>query len=101
MTTLKILINKYNNIPKILTAGFNIDETIVDVRDAIAHGRVFGNNPEPPMTLLKFDKPKNKQVTVTFSVLLTKQWFDEQLPRVQKATFIVAKALESLQQGKL
>ena len=96
---------KYNNNPKISSAGFTIDETIVDVRDAMAHGRVFGNTPEPPMTLLKFSKPfgktPNKQVKVKFSVLLTREWFKEQLPRVQRAALLVTKALAMLQQGKL
>jgi hypothetical protein len=71
--TLKKLIVKYNNNAKISSANFTIDETIVDVRDAITHGRVFGDIPEPPMTLLKFSEPSNKQVKVTFSVQMTKE----------------------------
>lgn len=95
------LINKYNNNPKISSKGLTIDKSIVEVRDAIAHGRVFGINPQPPMTLLKFDKPIKRQVKVTFSVQLTKEWFDKQIPRVQKEVVIVAKALEMLQRGSL
>jgi hypothetical protein len=102
---LRTLIIKYNNNPKISSAGFTINETIVDIRDAIAHGRVFGITPKPPMTLLKFSKPfgepPNKQVEVKFSVLLTREWFNEQLPKVQSAALVVAKALDMLQKGKL
>jgi len=99
--SLNELIKKYNQNPKISSAGLNIDRTIVDIRNAIAHGRVFGKTPTPPQSLLKFSKPKNKYVRVTFSVQLTQGWFNEQLPRVQRAILTVAKALEMLQQGKL
>lgn len=99
--SLNVLINKYNQNPKISSAGLTIDKAIVGIRDAIAHGRVFGDTPQPPMTLLKFSKPINKRVKVTFSVDLTREWFNEQLPRVQSAALVVAKALEMLQQGKL
>ena len=99
--SLNKLIDKYNQIPKISSAGLNIDRTIIGIREAIAHGRVFGKTPTPPQSLLKFSKPKNNLVRVTFSVQLTKEWFNEQLPRVQRAILTVAKALEMLRQGKL
>lgn len=98
---LNVLIDKYNRNPKISSAGLTIDKSIIDIRDAIAHGRVFGDTPQPPMTLWKFSKPSNKRVTVTFSVQLTREWFNEQLSRVQRAAFVVTKALGMLQQGKL
>lgn len=95
------LIDKYNQNERVTKAGLTIDRTIVSIRDAIAHGRVFGITPQPPMTLLKFSRPHNKRVKVTFSVQLTREWFNKQLPRVQRAALVVTKALEMLQQGKL
>ena len=50
------LIDRYNSHTKILSAGLTIDKTLVRVRDAIAHGRVSGNTPTPPLKLLKFYK---------------------------------------------
>jgi hypothetical protein len=99
--SLNVLIDKYNQNPKISSAGLTIDKSVVSIRDAIAHGRVFGDIPQPPMTLLKFSKPSNKLVKVKFSVQLTPEWFLEQLSKTQQATLVVAKALEMLQQGRL
>jgi len=99
--SLNVLIDKYNQNSKISSAGLTIDKSIVSIRDAIAHGRVFGDTPQPPMTLLKFNKPSNKRVKVIFSVQLTPESFREQLSKTQQATLVVAKALEMLQQGKL
>jgi len=99
--SLNSLINKYNRNPKISSTGLNIDKTITDIRDAIAHGRVSGKSPMPPQNLLKFGKPKNNYVRVILSVQLSKEWFNEQLARSQNAVLTVAKALKMLQQGKL
>lgn len=99
--SLSVLIDKYNQNPKISSTGLTIDKSVVDIRDAIAHGRVFGDAPNPPMTLLKFSKPMNKRVKVTFSVQLTQEWFNKQLPRVQSAVLTVANALKKLQSGNL
>ena len=99
--SLSQLITKYNNYPKIKSGGLTIDESLVDVRDAIAHGRIAGMKPLPPFKLLKFDKPKNKQVKVTFSALLTKEWFYIEMTKVQEAVFKVAQANKRLQNGTL
>lgn len=99
--TLGQLVKKYNSHPKILSAGLTIDETLVDIRDAIAHGRVSGATPSSSLRLLKFDKPKNHQVKVTFSVLMTKEWFSEQISRVYKAILRVSEANDRTQSGRL
>jgi len=99
--TLKELIEKYNNNPKILAAGLRIDKNLVDIRDAIAHGRVSSSTPSPPFRLLKFSRPANSLTKVTFSILLTKEWYNKQLPRVQNAAITVAEALKKLQNGEL
>jgi hypothetical protein len=93
------LIEKYNNHPRIILSGLTIDATLVDIRDAIAHGRVAGEKPLPPFKLLKFDKPKNKRVKVTFSALLTKEWFSIKIADVQRAVFSVYEANQRLQNG--
>jgi len=95
------LIKKYNNNPRILSAGLTIDETLVDIRDAVAHGRVSAATPSSSLKLLKFDKPKNNQVKVTFSVTMTKEWFGEQVRRVYNAVLKVSEANDKLQSGRL
>lgn len=99
--TLKQLIEKYNSNPKILSAGLIIDKTLVDIRDAIAHGRVSAPTPSASPQLLKFSKPKDNQVKVTFSVSMTKEWFGEQIKRAYNAVLKVNEANEKLQSGKL
>jgi len=99
--TLRQLIKKYNNNPKILSARLIIDETIVDIRDTIAHGRVSAATPSSSLKLLKFNEPKNNKVKVTFSVTMTKEWFGEQIKRVYNAVLKVSEANDKLQSGKL
>ena len=98
---LRQLIEKYNDNPKIREADLCIDKKLVDIRDAIAHGRVSALTPSPPFRLLKFNRPKNNQTKVKFSILLTQEWYNQQLIDTQKATIKVAQALEKLQSGEL
>lgn len=101
--TLRKLIEKYNSHPKIISAGLTIDESLADLRDAIAHGRVSGELPSPPFKLLKFSKPKENEnrVKVIFSISMTSEWFSKQQARVQNAVFIVVQANERLQSSEL
>lgn len=99
--TLGQLIKKYNSNPRISLVGLEIDETIVDIRDAIAHGRVSAATYSGTLKLLKFDKPKNGRVKVTFSASLTEKWFAEHIKRVYGAVLKVNEANNKLQSGKL
>ena len=99
--TLSQLIDKYNSNPKIIATGLCIDKKIADIRNVIAHGRVSGLTPSPPFRLLKFSRPKNNRTKVTFSILLTQEWYNQQLAYTQKATITVVQALEKLQNSEL
>ncbi|MFC1912597.1 hypothetical protein ACFLX7_00120 [Chloroflexota bacterium] len=83
--TLGSLIKKYNENTKVISAGLTIDETINEIRDAIAHGRVSGQSQTEPLKLIKFDQPRDRQVEVTFSELMTEEWFARQIYRVYEA----------------
>ena len=67
-----------------------IDPTLVEVRDALAHGRVSASSKNDNLRLLKFDKPKNGKVRVVFNEKLTETWFANQIKRVYEAIQIVA-----------
>lgn len=59
-----------------------LDLTLVDLRDALAHGRVSAAVPDDTLRLIKFDKPQDGKVRVTFNELTTEQWFTAQKARV-------------------
>lgn len=73
--------------------------TIVNLRDALAHGRVFGfGNPQnassTPLRLLKFAKnPQNKKVKVELCEDMTEQWFNENIQILEKASENIRQAL--------
>ncbi len=99
--TLRDLIRKYNSDSRIQSSKLTINETLADVRDAIAHGRVSSSNPSSTMHLLKFKRPNKDKVEVAFSELMTKDWFQTQLSRFYDAAMKVKDANERLQSGKL
>lgn len=70
-----------------------IDLALVDIRDAIAHGRVSGVPNNGKVRLLKFSKPKNGKVRITFNEELTEAWFSTQTTRIFHAVESVAKQL--------
>ena len=78
------LIDNYNSVVKNLNKELVINENILDLRHALAHGRAFTIEPftpdKDPMTLLKFIDPKDNPTTsVQYCKLMTKQWFNEQI----------------------
>jgi len=84
------LITKYNNLTN-KTPNFQIDPLIVNIRDAIAHGRLISLIEAPPLRLFKFDKPKDGLVNLTFDETLDRSWFDKsraylfkQIEKIQK-----------------
>ena len=88
------LIGKFNSVME--SRGLaEIDKTLVDVRDALAHGRVSADSPNDTLLLLKFDKPVNGRVRVVFNEKLTKPWFDAQIKRVHEAILLVVKNVKS------
>ena len=70
---LNVLLDEYNDGLRKGEEQFSVDREIVDVRDAIAHGRLV--TPDVfPATLLKFSKARGGHVRVDFSKLLTREW---------------------------
>ena len=94
--TLKKLIKKYNNKRKISATDLMIDKTLVEIRDAIAHGRLSASTPSGSLKLLKFSPPEGNQVKVTYSISMTEEWFIEQIERTKNAVLKVRQANETL-----
>jgi hypothetical protein len=82
------LIKKFNSEMK--RRGLNeIDEHLIAVRDALAHGRVSAPNPNDEIRLLKFSKPENGRVRVEFNEVMSAAWFKGQIIRVREAILAV------------
>jgi hypothetical protein len=78
------LIDKYNAVV-FTQESVGIDRGLVEIRDALAHGRVSAEVTSDTLRLIKFSKPKNGLVRVTFNALLSEEWFAEQKRRSVEA----------------
>ena len=96
-STLGALIDRYNSWAKD-QGKREISTRFVELRDAIAHGRLckFDDGKTPhdkvPWTLVKFSKPaRNGQtVNVTFRQEITREWVSEQLSETRLASGMLA-----------
>ncbi len=78
-STLGRLIDRYNAIVVLrdVTLTINKDD-VLSLRDALAHGRVYGQTPAPPLRLLKFSDPKKGPIKVEFAETLDPTWLNKQ-----------------------
>ena len=87
--TLGQLIAKYNELARQQDRQ-ELDTSLVEVRDALAHGRISAAATEETLRLIKFSKPKNGIVCVTFNSVMDDAWFANQKRRVRDSMMIVA-----------
>lgn len=73
------LIKEYHGLLEEHEKQFRVDDTVVPIRDALAHGRLIarGDEPSPPYELWKFGRVKDGKVQVDFSQSLTAEWLKE------------------------
>ena len=87
-SSLGTLIASYNAIAP---AGHQVDPSIVDLRDALAHGRFFNPSATFPLRLLKFARPVGGRAQVTWAATVDDAWLSLQRQRVFDALASVAK----------
>lgn len=92
---LRELLRDYNGLPG-QTEVVQDAQSLVDLRDALAHGRVAAPRGEKAMRLLKFDRPVNGIVRVTYCAVMNATWFKTQLKMIQDALRTVFRANERL-----
>lgn len=92
--TLGQLVDKYNGIVGSKDSTLCVDRGIVDIRDALAHGRIASESPSPnkPQKLVKYTKPKDGKVYVTHYITMTEDWFNKHIKLVFENTLRVQKA---------
>lgn len=84
------LIEKFNGIAR--QKGFlEIDKRIVEIRDAFAHGRVSSPTISDHLRLIKFSKPQNGKIKITFNEELNEKWFKKNIKLVYDAIILVDK----------
>ena len=90
---LRQTLQKYN---KKVVPEFKVNiNKIVSLRDALAHGRVFGCGHTPFLRLLKFNRDtKNNKVKVDMSVEITPDWLISQIDFLMNEYSKVIKALD-------
>jgi hypothetical protein len=67
------LVDEYNRSLEESERQFEVDTKVIDVRNAIAHGRLLTSK-ELPYRLWRFGRPKKGRVQVEFSEELTLEW---------------------------
>jgi hypothetical protein len=91
-STLGQLIDRYNDLVKTTHPDLQIDRSVIDIRDAIAHGRVSSDRPDADLVLLKFEKPVENITTVSFREDLSPEWLSIQVGKVLTELRKVGKA---------
>ena len=94
LDSLDKLIEKYNRVAY-AQGKPKIDPKLVEVRDALAHGRNSATMEGIPMRSIKYSAPlhpEKKTVKVTFNAVLDEDWFKEQKARVVAAMRTVHQA---------
>ncbi len=94
--SLKEIINKVNAILLKENIKDQIDLSLVNTRDAFAHGRISSLNPEGPFRLLKFSKPIDGKVKVTMSFDITLEWLSDQINKTYSETIKLGGISEKL-----
>jgi hypothetical protein len=63
-----------------------LDPFLVELRDAIAHGKFGWDEKTNRVRLIKFSEHRNGKVTVVLNVEISEEWCEEQRERITKAT---------------
>ena len=66
-----------------------IDTSLIALRDALAHGRISADLADENLRLVKYDKPINGNVRVSFNAQMTEHWFSSNKVRVLEAMALV------------
>lgn len=95
-SSLDKLIKRYNRLVEKGHPELELDPSLVELRDAFAHGRSSTVDFTKPNFLLKFDPPAGGKIKVCFAESLTFDWLNTQAERVAAELTKVVKALKLL-----
>ena len=86
------LIREFNVIYE--SSGIAIDPNLVEIRDVLAHGRVFSGPDDFNFRVVKFDKPVGGEARLSYNQVMDEAWFKEQKARLVAAISDVMSILE-------
>lgn len=72
-----------------------LPDRLIEVRDAIAHGRVSTYSKDGVLRLLKFDRPRDGKVRIAFNETMDEQWFDTERKGINDAIMWIHSILDS------
>ncbi|MEO8500911.1 MAG: hypothetical protein ABI565_08340 [Vicinamibacteria bacterium] len=84
------LIDRYNGC---VPADLAVDRTLVDLRDALAHSRMFLPSVTSPPVLIKFQKPVAGKTSVSFVQTSSSEWLAACISRVHLEMLKVQRSL--------
>jgi len=87
------LLEKFNSAMR-AHGKAEIGGSLIELRDALAHGRVSAAEENENWRLLKFSKAKGGSVQITFSEVMTEAWFNGQNMELVDAVRYVHSQLE-------
>jgi hypothetical protein len=88
------LIGRYNQTVVDKRPEVMLDPSLVDIRDALIHGRQLTGETDAPLLLLKFSKPELGMVTVELSERLTEEKMREWNQMILKGMISVTRAAD-------
>ncbi|PYQ08036.1 MAG: hypothetical protein DMF83_07910 [Acidobacteria bacterium] len=91
-SSLGVLIDRYNAAIG-QHSSLRVSKTVVDLRDALAHGRMFMPSMQDPPILIKFEKPCDGRTRVTFRKSGA-EWLHQAIKDVHAETAKVQAALD-------
>jgi hypothetical protein len=87
------LIARYNRAISAVDPDCQVDTTIRDLRDALAHGRGLMPTLDSDMVLVKFGPAVSGQVLVVFAERLSREWFERYILHVHDEVLKVQEAV--------
>lgn len=87
------LIKRYNRA--INDRQLTVDLSLVELRDALTHGRMAAPLPGRNLALIKFTRPYAGRVEVGYREELNKEWMESQIKRILAECEKVARAARS------
>jgi hypothetical protein len=94
--SLRDLVRKYNE----RNPSSRISESLVELRDALAHGRILTDDPKKDLQLIRFSRPSDGKVIVEIAQTMSFEWLGQQIHLLHDAVKVVHQRMLDLSKGQ-